>query len=134
MKASFNDFICEHPNCSNLQADHNMQRLFAILSEDENIIAMIDAAETGKPALFGCVGVIEQLFDNGEGPDLTNGFIRTAVGRMIKTMITPFGYTVTSKKDLPKTANARYFVSGSCYKKTNTGTLKVVKTIVCNVD
>lgn len=131
MKATFDDFIAENPNCSKFKGDPDAISVFDILSKDENIISMIDVSEAGKPALTACVKEIETFFENQNNPtfDLTDGFTRTAAGRMIKTVLAPFGYEVTVQKDLPKASDAKYFTSASCYEKSGTATMKVVRTI-----
>jgi len=131
MKATFNDFLAENPNCSKYNGNPDAITIFDMLSKDENIISMIDASEAGKPALSACVDEIEAFFDSQQNPtlDLTDGFTRTVVGRMIKTILAPFGYEVTVQKDLPKASKGKYFTSASCYTKSGTATMKVVRTI-----
>lgn len=131
MKATFNDFIAENPNCSKFDGNPDAIAIFDLLSKDDSIIAMIDASEAGKPALAACVDETEAYFDSLTNPaiDLNDGFTRTAVGRMIKTILNPFGYEVTVQKDLPKASRGKYFTSASCYAKTGTATMKVVRTI-----
>ena len=131
MKATFNDFLSENPNCSKFSGDTNAQAIFELLSLDDNIIAMVDASEAGKSALTGCVKEIESYFDNLSNPtiDLRDGFTRTAIGRMIKTILILFGYEVTVQKDLPKATQSKYFSSASCYEKTGEFSMKVIRTI-----
>jgi len=130
-RSTFEDFLAANPNCSGYRGDSGAQRVFELLSEDASLIAMAASADMGKPALLGCVGVIEQAFDAGAFPsfDLSNDFVRTAVGRMAKIAIAPLGYEVTQQTDFPK-GSAKYFKSASCYAKTGPATLKIVKTIV----
>lgn len=131
MKATFNNFIAENPNCSKFDGNSDAIAIFDLLSTDESIIAMIDASEAGKPALAACVDEVEAYFDSLTKPtlDLKDGFTRTVVGRMIKTILNPFGYEVTVQKDLPKATRGKYFTSASCYEKTGTAKMKVVRTI-----
>lgn len=74
----------------------------------------------------------EDFYDSLSVPtiNLNDGFTRTAIGRMIKTVLAPFGYQVTVQKDLPKASKGKYFTSASCYKKTGTATMKVIRIIV----
>lgn len=131
MKATFNDFLTDNPNCSKYNGNADAITVFDILSKDENIIGMIDASEAGKPALSACVSEIEAWFDNQPSPsiDFNDGFTRTAVGRMVKSILEPFGYKVTVQKDLPKASKGKYFTSASCYEKSGIATMKVVRTI-----
>ena len=131
MKATFNDFLAENPNCSKYDGNPDAIAIFDLLSKDENIIGMIDASEAGKPALSACVDEIEAFFSNQQNPTffLTDDFTRQAVGRMIKTILAPFGYEVTVQKDLPKALKGKYFTSASCYTKSGTPTMKVIRTI-----
>jgi hypothetical protein len=131
MKATFEDFLAQNPNCSKFDGNPDAIAIFNLLSKDENIIGMIDASEAGKPALSACVNEIEAYFDSQQNSmvDLTDNFTRTAVGRMVKTIIAPFGYEVTVQKDLPKASKSKYFTSASCYAKTGIATMKVIRTI-----
>lgn len=134
MKMTFSEFIEFNKNCSKFQNNKDMQELFDFLSEDENIIKMIEYADIDKPALAGVVLEVEQWHDakNNCLVDFTDDFTKTAVGRMVKTIITPFGYIVTKQKDMPKDLETKYFSSASCYVYDDTvpRTMKIVKRIV----
>ena len=119
MKAKFSDFIDLNKNCSKYQNNKDMQELFALLSTDEYILKMVEYADIGKPALAGVV-------------DFTDGFTKKAVGRMVKTIIAPFGYVVTKQKDMPRDLKTKYFTSASCYEYDDEApkTMKIVKRIV----
>lgn len=131
MKATFNDFLKEHPVCSKYSNNADALRIFDLLSQDQNIISMVDASEAGKPALSACVNVVEDFFDNKKDPtiDLKDDFTRTVIGRMVKTILDPFGYEPTVQKDFSKAIGAKYFKSASCYKKTGNPSMCVVRTI-----
>lgn len=131
MKATFNDFLKENPNCSKFANNPDAIAIFNILSKEENIIAMIDASNAGKPALSACVSEVESFFDNSNNPtiDLRDGFTRTVIGRMVKSILAPFGYEPSIQKDLPKATPAKYFTSASCYEKTDTASMRIVRTI-----
>lgn len=92
MKATFNDFLNENPNCSKFAGNPDAIAIFGLLSKDEKIIMMIDASEASKPALTPCVSELEAFYDSLESPqvDFTDGFTHTAVGRMVKTILSPF--------------------------------------------
>ncbi len=132
MKATINDFFNEHSNCSKFIGNSHANSVFELLSRDDNIISMIDACESSKPALAPCVTELESFYDSLNTPliDFTDGFTRTAVGRMVKTILKPFGYEVTIQKDLPKAFKGKYFTSASCYAKTGIATMQVSRTII----
>ncbi len=133
MKATFEDFTNEtgNANCSGFFTNTDMMDLFEFLSEDENIISMIEMCEMNKPALAGCVRAVEAWFNKKSNPqiDLRDGFTRTVVGRLVKTILKPFGYEVTKQKDLSASLKCKYFASASCYAKTGDATMCVVKRI-----
>lgn len=132
MKATYSDFIQSNLNCSRYTADPVAQHIFQLLSQDSAIIAMLEAADQGKPALGPCVSMIETYAATLTAPsfDIQNGFERTVVGRMVKTILEPFGYRVTIQKDLPKNWKGTYFSSASCYSLSAPASMRVVKTIV----
>ncbi|MBQ8496277.1 MAG: hypothetical protein IJ489_02345 [Clostridia bacterium] len=131
MKATYNDFLKEHVNCSGLASNEDAKKVFDFLNTDETIIKMIESSEQGKPALAGCVNELEALYDAMNAPKIkfTEDFTRQAVGRMIKTILDPFGYRVTKKKDISREKKAKYFKAASCYEKLGEATMRVVKRI-----
>ena len=133
MKATYEDFKNEigNANCSGYFANEDMEELFNFLSEDEHIISMIEMAEMNKPALAGCAKDVEQWFLTKNNPkiDLEDGFTRTVIGRLVKTILKPFGYEVTKQKNMPKNLKCEFFASASCYKKTGNATMRIVKRI-----
>ena len=132
LKASFGDFIAGNPNCKKLKGDPDAEAIFGILSKDGNIIAMIDMLESGKPALAACVKEVERYADSRESPtfDLNVDFSKQAVGRMVKTIVEPFGYESHIQREMPKSLESKYFTSAHFYRKTGEATMKVVKAIV----
>jgi len=131
MKATYNDFISANPNCSNYADHKDAQKIFDFLNQDEIIIKMLELADQGRPALAGCVLELESFYEslNSTTIDFTDGFTRTVIGRMIKTIIEPFGYCVTKQKDFTKNRKGKYFTSASCYSLTGPATMHVVKRI-----
>ena len=132
MKATFNDFLEQNPNCSKFKDNADAVKVFEFLSQDEIIIKMAEACEIGKPALAGCVIDLEKFYANLKNPaiDFEDDFTRTAVGRMIRTILEPFGYRVTKKKDISRSAKCEYFKAASCYELCAPAKLKIVKHIV----
>ena len=131
MKATYIDFISANPNCSNYADNKDAQRIFDFLNKNENIIKMVEFADQGKPALAGCVFELENYFDdmNSKTIDFNDGFTRTVIGRMIKTILEPFGYLVTKQKDFTKNRKGKYFTSASCYALTGPASMHIVKRV-----
>jgi len=131
MKTTFNDFLSNNPNCSKFNSNSDAQAIFDFLSKDENIIKMIEASDMGKPALSGCVTDLEAFYDNLNNPiiDFNDDFTRTAIGRMIRIILEPFGYRVSKKKDISRATKCKYFKAASCYELCAPAKLKIVKRI-----
>ena len=131
MKATYNDFITENPNCSGFESNCDAQKVFDFLNRDENIIKMVESADQGKPALAGCVLELEAFYDamNSSEIDFDDGFTRTAVGRMVKAILKPFGYEVTKQKDFTQNRKGQYFKSASCYALTGHASMRIVKCV-----
>ncbi len=118
MKTSFGDFIQKNPICRKFDGDAGMILIFDLLSEDKAIIQMIDACDSGKPALAPLAKEVENLIDGLKNPtvSLDDDFTKQAVGLMVKSILEPFGYRVSGKKALPKEYRGGKFVTASCYK------------------
>lgn len=133
MKSTYQDFLGANPNCSKYASDGVAQAVFDLLSQDQAIIAMIEAADQNKPALGPCVRMIEEYAAALTSPsfDIQKDFERTVVGRMVKVILEPFGYRVTTQKDLPKQWKGEHFSSASCYAllEPEAATMRVVKRI-----
>jgi hypothetical protein len=131
MKAVYDDFLKDNRNCTKFISNQDAKNVFDFLNEDENIILMIESCEQGKPALSGCVNELEAFFDAMVDPTVNfrDDFTRQVVGRMIKTILEPFGYIVTKKKDISREKNAQYFKSASCYAKLGPATMHIVKRV-----
>lgn len=131
MKAIYDDFIAANLNCSGYQNNADAKKIFDFLNQDDNIIKMIESADQGKPALAGCVIELEAYYKtlNCTTIDFADGFTRTVVGRMVKTIIEPFGYRVTKQKDFTKNKKGEFFTSASCYSLTGPATMHIVKRV-----
>ncbi len=131
MKATFADFINENPTCVKFADNPDAKKLFDFLSEESNIIDMIAVCDTNKPALAACASKIEKFVETNalSQIDLTDKFTRTMVGRMIKTILSPFGYLPTTQIDLTQSARGKIFTSGTRYEKKGYATMEIVKTI-----
>jgi hypothetical protein len=52
------------------------------------------------------------------------------MGRLVKTIISPFGYEPAVQCEMLKGKGSKYFTSTASYRKTGTATMKIVRTIV----
>lgn len=132
MRATFEDFIHFNPTCKKFEDNDDARAVFNLLSEDGNIIAMVDASEAGKPALSGSVKALEDYFDSLASPqiDLNDSFTKKAIGKMVRTILEPFGFETAYQRDMPKSCAAKYFRSATCYRKTGIASMEIVRTIV----
>ncbi|MDE7405551.1 MAG: hypothetical protein K2M89_01590 [Clostridiales bacterium] len=120
MKTTFEQFIAANPTCGKFKDNADARRIFNIISWRENILKMMDMSEFGKPALAGCVKEIEEFCDsdNNKSIDLRDDFTRKMIGRMVKSVLEPYGYRVDKQKDIPQKACSKYFSTASCYVAT----------------
>ena len=103
------------------------------LTEPEQIYDAIRESENGRPALTPSVKLIEDYI-NSKGNStvfpLSVPFNRTAVGRMQKTVLIPFGYEPNDKQAACRIGN---FKTASCYSRTGKAVMKaLVKTVDIN--
>ena len=133
MKATFQDFINDSQNYKKYDGDPTAIYIFEqILSKDENIISMIDTSDSGKPALSACINEVDDYFLTQNNPffDLNDDFAKQGLGRMVRTILEPFGYLPKSQKDMPKSCNSKFVKSAMSYEQTGNATMKVIRTIV----
>jgi DNA-directed RNA polymerase subunit L len=130
-KAKYDDFLTQNPNCSKFKGNVDAIAIFNLLNDDATIINTIATCQHNQPAFTACALPIEHLMDNKANPtiDLNDKFTRTVIGRMLKTILAPFGFEPTKQKDLPKTLGAKYFSSSSCYEQTGNATMHIVSRI-----
>ena len=127
MKATFEDFLKENQNCRGLGKSINAKKIFDLLSKDENIIKMIEITELGYPALAPCIKLVEK-YSNNIDMNFNDFFPKTAVGKMVKTILKPFGYESTNQKEISQIYRGKYFKSASCYKRLGKARLEVIVT------
>ena len=125
MKATFEDFLKENQNCRGLGKSINAKKIFDLLSKDENIIKMIEITELGYPALAPCIKLVEN-YSNNIDMNFNDSFPKTAVGKMVKTILKPFGYESTNQKEISQIYRGKYFKSASCYKRLGKASLEVI--------
>ena len=141
MKATFEDFIKLAPNYNKFDGNAQARHIFEkILSNDDNIIAMIDVSEAGKPALCACLKQVEDYYLDQQIPlldpdlfDLRDNFTKQALGTMVKIILEPFGYQPSSQKNIPKKYQAKFVVSAMTYQKTGPASMRVVRRIEENI-
>ena len=132
MKARYEDFINQNINCKKFADDADAIYIFDnILSRDENIIALIDTSKAGRPALAACIREVEAYYKGRSAPsfDLTDDFTKQALGRMVKTVLEPFGYHPDKQKNLPKGISTEYVTSSMTYRFSGKATMRVVQKI-----
>ena len=119
-KAKYDDFLTQNPNCSKFKGNTDAIAIFDLLNEDTTIINTIAACQHNQPAFTACALPIEHLMDNKANPtiDLNDKFTRTVIGRMLKTILAPFGFEPT-----------KHFSSSSCYEQTGDATMHIVSRI-----
>ena len=121
MKTTFQDFIIQNQICKKFENAPHAKYIFEkILSKDENIIAMLEVSDSGKPALTACVQEIEKYYKkltnvSDNDINLNKGFDKQAIGRMIKSILEPFAYVPQCQKDLSRLLPLKYFTSGTVY-------------------
>lgn len=137
MKTTFKEFIDKNHSYNSLKGNLVAKHLFEeILSRDENIIAMIDSNEAGKPAICGCLHEVEYYCETHITQDFHLGlnFAKQAVGRMVASIIEPFGYESYSQKRIPNEFKSKFIRSAMTYNKVvdplKPAKLKVVRKIV----
>ena len=129
-KKNFTDFINENPTYKSLSGNPDAMGVFDILNRDEQIYDAIRESENGRPALTPSVKLIEDYINskgNGTVFPLSVPFNRTAVGRMQKTVLIPFGYEPNDKQAACRIGN---FKTASCYSRTGKAVMKAVVKIV----
>lgn len=133
MKATFQDFLRQNPNCGKFDGKAEAILIFEYLSRDDSIIRMIEACDHGKPALIPLAREVEELLAAVDKPSISfeEHFTKQAVGLMIKCILKPFGYVVGDQKMLPRSCGAKQFKSASCYffSPEAGATMRVVKRI-----
>lgn len=118
MKTTFQKFLNDHPSCGKFQGNAEAILIFEYLSKDDSIIRMIDACDSGKPAITPVAREIEELLAGVSNATISfeDNYTKQTVGVMVKSILEPFGYVVTGQKMLPRGCGANQFKSASCYK------------------
>lgn len=131
MKATFEDFLTQYPLCKKYADNNDAIAVFEFLSKDENILRMIESSVAGKPALLGCLKELENYYDSLDNPSFqfNDNFVKSIIGRMVATIIAPFGYSPVGQVNFSQSNKGKYFGSANRYEKNREGSLRVVQTI-----
>lgn len=130
---SFDDFISSFSTNSCVRNSNTARAIYAQIIWDNDIrIVMAELSDANKPAILGCGKLIEDYCENDPNCDLDldDGLIKRTIGRMIAASLKPLGYTSKRHTPLPVKNPCDKFTSGTVFKKTETGTEKIVKTII----
>lgn len=130
---SFNDFISSFSTNTCVRNSNTARTIYTHIIWDNNIrIVMAELSEANKSAILGCGKIIEDYCNNDPNCDLDlkDDLIKRTIGRMIAASLKPLGYTSKRHTKLPVKNPCTEFTSGTVFKKTETGTEKIVKVIV----
>lgn len=129
MRTTFEQFIADNPTCGKFKENAGAVEIFDIINKRDNILRMIELSEFGKPALSACVKEIEEFCDSDRNfsINLQDEFTRKMIGRMVKSVLAPYGYRVERQKEIPQKVESKYFSTASCYISTdNSDNLRMV--------
>ena len=131
MNPSFDDFITEHPICKKYTSNGGAIEAFNFLSEDANRIKMVLSSVERKPALLGCKLELEDFLDSLDHPQFNPNdvFVKNTIGRMIATILAPFGYSPVAQVNFAQPKKGRYFGSASRYEMNREALLRVTHSI-----
>jgi len=131
MKASFEEYLEENPNCKKFTDNTGAIAVFSFLSDDSNITKMVASSEGGRPALLGCLRELEDFYDglNERSFSFEDKFVRNSVGRMVATIMAPFGYIPVGQVNFSQTNKGRYFSSANRYEKKGVAHLQVIRKV-----
>ena len=130
-KATWENFLKEKLISKDLAENSAAKKIFDFLNEDEQIFKAILMSKLNKPALLANVEDLEKFADeNGlnEEFNLAEDFNRMTVGRMVRTILEPFGWVPIQGSQ--KNFKAKYFKSASCYEFVEEKAEMVAKVIV----
>ena len=126
MKTSFRQFLQQAKRYKNKCESTEAEFLYEhILSRDQTITQMIHLSDLNKPALLACIDEIEEYCTSLDVEifDIQKTFYRQAIGRMVKSILQPFGYIKYGEKRLHKRLGG-VIKSASTYKKQTVGYLR----------
>lgn len=114
-RKDFQDFLDETPICSKLTGNAMAKAAFEELCKIPNIYKMIVMSEKGEPALAACISDVEKLLGQQDEFDLNVDFNKQALGRMVKTILEPFGYSWTGQEKPIRRELSDFITSAAVY-------------------
>jgi len=129
LSINFETFIKEYPTANQVSKNVDMQNIFKILSNKENICEMVSKSEIGKPAMCAVINQIDEYCTNNNF-ELTHR-LSTIIGNMISYIMRYFGYTRKARctKDIPYIYKSKFIKSSGMYTLTLKPKYRVVTTI-----
>lgn len=91
------------------------KRVYDFLAEKEQVGAMLHISESGRPALEAVVKELERRYANQLGFSFNEKENRKKVGRMIRDIIKPYGYTAERETQLGQNSGAAFFKNAHTY-------------------
>ena len=130
---TFQNF-CNNYN-QNLITNTDAENVFSFLSKPSIIGNMIAFCGVGLPAISGIVAILERNYANTTAFPLTDFRNRQIVGKMVKYILSFYGYTpqtgeLDERAKLRNFSNSTYFKTASVYALTNTPQHKIVSTSI----
>lgn len=131
---TYMDF-CDSFKFKNCVGNSDAQAVFDSLCEPENIYNMMVFTKLKLPAISGIVKDLENKFSNSTLFPLTDYKNRQIVGRMVKFILSHFGYKpsvggLDERANLRNFSNAKLFKTASVYELKNTPANSIVMRIV----
>ena len=83
------------------------------LNDPRQVGALIHTAETGRPALEGCVQELERVHGNLPGCDFANETVRQSIGKIVAAILKEYGYK--SGAEEPIKIETQWFKNASLY-------------------
>ena len=133
MKVTFNDFIARYPHYKKFSTNNEAKYIFnSILSNNQNIVNMMELSKQNIPALCACINQIDDYYLSITNPtfNLTDDFTKQALGAMVKFILEPFGYEVSSEKSIPKSYSSKFVNNASTYELKSAPKIKISMAVV----
>lgn len=142
MLKTFDDFLKAYPRYTKYCRGTVLENAFNdIVSKEANIIKMIQVIQNGVTPISIIAKEIEQYVSSHPDETVTldrnvdekrADTCRQAIGAMIATVISPFGYEKIKgqNRPIPLAYKGDFLSTGATYQKTGTATMQIVLTIV----
>jgi|WetSurMetagenome_2_1015567.scaffolds.fasta_scaffold520957_1 hypothetical protein len=129
LQENYKDFIKACPQCNYFENDLNMQNIFKIIVQEDNIIKQIEFTNYKKCAIGAIINQIDKYVLSVNLVLTTRH--KSAIGKMVSFVLNLFGYKAKSRGNrcIPITLNSKYVKGGAVYIKTITAKYQIVTTI-----